>query len=667
MCLRARVLSVLVATATCFAADSNPASDTLTSLNLEQLMQVQVYTASKHAQEVSETPALVTVITQDEIRTYGYRTLADVLRSAPGFWVNYDRMYSYVGLNGFARPGDENTRVLLLVNGHRMNDEIFGTALIGRELPLDIDLIERIEIVRGAGSSLYGSNAFLGVVNIITRSATLNTNVELSSEGGSNYWRKLRVTAGVPQLLDGSLFSISLYQTDGRGSLYFPEYDSPLTNNGMARWMDGEKSADAYATVSWKHFQLQGLFGTREKTLPTGMYGTIFNDPETHVADNRGFIDLTYKRSFLSGTEVTSRWFYDGGVHQGLYAGFYPVFGPVPQRVLGYDREQADWFGTQFDLSRPLGRHHRITTGFELRYTPRQLMRSGIVNLAPPAQDSVHTSFLGATYIQDEVAITSHLSLNAGVRFDDYSTFGATVNPRTAIIFRPDRKTSLKYTYGRAFRAPTNFEMYYTNVAFQKGNPAIKPERIQSHSIGAERAVTPWFRVNADFFYNSLSELLEQQADPSDGFNRFVNLSSVSSKGFDLELSAERRWLRSSLAYTYQQSTDRLLHTSLINTPAHLAKLKLLLPIRSFSTAGVEMQYISSQTTYRDTPLPSLLVSNLTISNRRPILGFDVSASCYNLLNRTVYNPGAPGLLSDRVLQDGRVIRFQLVRRIPRG
>jgi outer membrane receptor for ferrienterochelin and colicins len=141
-------------------------------LSLEDLLKLKVETvfgASRVVQEITHAPASVSVITREEIRTHGYRTLADVLRNVRGFYVTNDRNYSYVGVRGFARPGDYNCRVLVLVNGHRLNDTIFEGALLGTESPLDVALFERVEVIRGPSSSVYGTSAFFGVVNLVTR------------------------------------------------------------------------------------------------------------------------------------------------------------------------------------------------------------------------------------------------------------------------------------------------------------------------------------------------------------------------------------------------------------------------------------------------------------------------------------------------------------------
>jgi iron complex outermembrane receptor protein len=120
-------------------------------------LSVEIQAASKFSQKLSEAPSSVSVVTADDIRKYGYRTLADILKGVQGFYVTYDRNYSYVGVRGFGRPGDYNGRVLLTIDGHSANDNIFDQAGIGTEGPLDVDLIERVEIIRGRDRRCTGA------------------------------------------------------------------------------------------------------------------------------------------------------------------------------------------------------------------------------------------------------------------------------------------------------------------------------------------------------------------------------------------------------------------------------------------------------------------------------------------------------------------------------
>tara|TARA_B100000315_G_scaffold36538_1_gene31215 strand:- start:4096 stop:4698 length:603 start_codon:yes stop_codon:yes gene_type:complete len=143
-----------------------------------------VWGASKYEQKVSEAPSSVTIITADEIKKFGFRTLAEMLRSIRGFFVSYERNWNHLGTRGFNLPGDFNSRILLLIDGHGVNDSIYGAANIGSASILNIDNIDRVEVIRGSSSSLYGTSAFLGVINVITKSWEDLKGVEVAGEYG---------------------------------------------------------------------------------------------------------------------------------------------------------------------------------------------------------------------------------------------------------------------------------------------------------------------------------------------------------------------------------------------------------------------------------------------------------------------------------------------------
>ena len=282
----------------------------LADATLEELGNIPVYSASKHLQPSGEAPSSVTVVTGTQIREQGYRTLADVLRTVRSFFVTYDRNYSSLGVRGFARPGDFNTRILLLVDGHRLNDNIYDEAMIGTEFPVDVDLIQRIEIVRGPVSSLYGSKALFAVINVVTKHASDLNGLELSAEAASYNTYKGSVSYGrtLPQLV--FLVSGSFYGSRGQNQLFYPEFDTPQTNNGIASHADDDQLGTALATISSHGFTLQGAYGTREKGIPTAAYGTIFNNNGTRTTDTHGYVDLRYERTLGSWITLV-RAFYD--------------------------------------------------------------------------------------------------------------------------------------------------------------------------------------------------------------------------------------------------------------------------------------------------------------------------------------------------------------------
>jgi iron complex outermembrane receptor protein len=182
------VLPFVIAMFLAVAPPAASAQQALPDLSLEELLQLdsgRVFGASLRDQPVTEAPSSVTFITADQIERFGYRSLADILRAIRSFYVTNDRNFSYLGARGFGKPGDYNSRVLLLVNGHRVNDNVFGQAEIGPEFGIDPAMFERIEIIRGPGSALYGDSAFFAVVNVITKSAAALPSASVTVEGAS--------------------------------------------------------------------------------------------------------------------------------------------------------------------------------------------------------------------------------------------------------------------------------------------------------------------------------------------------------------------------------------------------------------------------------------------------------------------------------------------------
>src|SRR5258708_25652185 len=195
-------------------AQDSPVPD-LTDMSIEDLSQVRLSTASRHLEDARKAPAAFTVITADEIARYGWRTVADLLRSVTGFYTAYDRSYAYVGVRGFLQSGDYNARVLLLIDGHRVNDNIYDSALIGTEFPLDLNLIDRVEVVRVPGSSLFGTNAELAVVNVFTRQPDNQTGAEVTSGADSFVGRTGEVRTSLRTAQFAALLSGGLYRANG--------------------------------------------------------------------------------------------------------------------------------------------------------------------------------------------------------------------------------------------------------------------------------------------------------------------------------------------------------------------------------------------------------------------------------------------------------------------
>ena len=283
----------------------------------------RVFGASARLQPVTEAPASVSFVTAEEIERYGYRTLADVLQGVRGMYVTNDRNFSYLGTRGFGRPGDYNGRILLMVNGHRVNDNVFGQAEIGAEFGIDPAMFERVEIIRGPASSLYGDSAFFAVVNVITRSGASLGGASLTLEDGTLGTRLARASLG-QRFADSVDVAVSgtYEQSAGVQQLYFPEFDAPSTNNGIADGLDGERVGQVYGHLKFKHLTFTGAYGRRQKDVPTASFGSVFNaqQPREETTDRHTLADLEY-----SGTIGANRVSARGSFDRFSYDGTYPL------------------------------------------------------------------------------------------------------------------------------------------------------------------------------------------------------------------------------------------------------------------------------------------------------------------------------------------------------
>jgi outer membrane receptor for ferrienterochelin and colicin len=631
-------------------------------LPIEKLRTIEVETvtgASSYLQKVTEAPSSVSVITADDIRKFGYRTLADILRSVRSFYVTNDRDYSYAGIRGFNRPGDYNTRLLLLVDGHRINDNLYGQAPIGTEFMLDVDLIKRIEFIRGPGSSLYGSNAFFGVINIITKTTKDVNGPEISTSAASLDTYYGRVTYGKEN--PGSLkviLSGTSYDSTGARHLYYPEFDTPSNNNGIANKDDGDRFKSAFMKLSYQDFTLEGAYGLRKKGIPTASFGTVFNDSANSTSDEHSYLDLSYRHDYGHESSVTGRIYYDAYNFIENYAYDYP---PV---TVNRDTGTGRWWGGEFRYNGILFGSHKVTAGAEYQDNIHQDQANYDLDPYSLYLDIDKDSYLWALYAQDEYRMFDTVLLNIGVRHDSYSTFGSETNPRLALIYSPLGKTTFKLVYGTAFRIPNVYEFYYDDGSTQKANPDLKPEKITTYELICEQYLGSHVRSSLSAFHYRINDLISQTTDPLDGLVQYRNISRVEADGGEMEL--EGTWsdgIRGRISYTFQKTRDQSTGEILTNSPEHLAKVNIIVPLPNESLfLDPEIQYTGRRKTSTGGYAGDFSVVNLTVFSQELTKGLEASVSVYNLFDRRYGDPtaGPPQQIQNMIEQDGRNYRVKL-------
>lgn len=642
------------------ANSEDPPIPDLTGLSIEDLTQVRLSTASRHLEDARKAPTAVTVITAEEIQRYGWRTLGDLLRTVTGFYSAYDRTYTYVGVRGFLQSGDYNARILLLIDGHRINDNIFDSALVGTEFPLDMNLIDRVEVARGPGSSLFGTNAELAVVNVFTRQPGSQNSAEITAGADSFSGRTGEVRASVRTGRVAAMISGSAYRSNGAYRLFFPEYAAPETANGVATNLDGDRYDHAFGMVRRGHFRLEGLFGTRDKIVPNASYQTIFADPANRSIDTIGYLDAGYSRDLSATTQLDVRSYYDGYRFKGTYP--YPTE-DGSGRTIQVNDAAADGVGIEAVVSQKLGKH-RIVAGGTDEHNFRINQRNYYMGQAPFLDDR-RTLDHAAVFGEAELNPSSKFSFNLGGRVDWYNLYATTLSPRLAAMYLPTPATSLKYIFSHAFRAPDPYDEFYVDqVDITTTGKMLMPENINTHTALFEHAINRRVEVAASAFVNNLNHVIKEQEDAS-GNTHFANEIGDTGHGAEFELIARypTGW-QGRASYTYAQTRQKQWGTRAMNSPAHLAKLNSVAPLKRAGFLATEFLFTGAQPNFAGQRIGSSFLANATLSSRSFGGGFQFSASCYNLFDRSWSTPTGPEVASPATTQDGRTWRFRLTYRI---
>jgi outer membrane receptor for ferrienterochelin and colicins len=622
------------------SAQVSPDADVL---SLEDLLNAKVYSASKYQQKQAEAPSSVSVITADDIRHYGYRTLQEALQSVTGLYVINHVNYSTLGVRGFAPTGDANGRILFQVNGHALNNNIDDSAPIGNDFPIDMDLVERIEVVRGPSSSMYGADAFMGVVNVITRTGK-SQGEQISGEAGSLGTYKETAIYGLNRGNTQAMFSASYWDSAAPGHL-----DNIENPNGYMG--EHDQTRRAIALVSSHGFTLQGVASSAEdKTPSSAQWCGSCHQTDTHATNFYGYADLQYEHLLWKGTQLTARTYYDNYESN---SAVNDLRGCSEARCHGtiydYDTAHGDRVGTELKLSRVFFDKHRITVGSEYRDNIHQAQQNYFLYDIPTTSTTYvnydRTSAIWGIYAAGEFHLLPKVILNLGVRNDRYNyLFGSKTSPRAALIYSPRHSTNLKFLYGTAFRVPSFSELYYEGMASVSA-PNLRPETTRTFEGDWEQQLSRRIMLSAAGFYNNIGSYIQEQTtvlNQNIDQTTFSN-SKASAKGGELELREMfQSGIEGRLSYTYQDARNELTGTSLPDAPRHLVKVNIATPVaRRMITPAIEAEYMSRSATVwpaiSDSAPPVLL--NVSLSSNQFWRGFSASGSAYNLVGRSMSSP----------------------------
>lgn len=586
----------------------------------------EVVGASRRVESVDDAPASVTLITGREIRAFGYETLYDALQGTRGVFPSNDRIYTALGVRGFARAGDYGNRLLVSVDGHSINDDQNGSSYVDRDFAADLGDVARIEFVRGPGSALYGTNAFFGVINVVTHDAESMPapHVELAHGGP----REVRARAGASAGDEEAGFWVSGGGLTGQGEAVTLRLDdgSRQTIADADDVSGGSVSGKGW----WGPLTLQGHFVTRDKQVPNGAFETIPGDPESRAEDQRGFIEVRYEPSLTDDPQLLTRAYFD--VYE--YEGGFPY--DDPEVGLAKDTWSGAWAGVEARLVGDLGDSLRYTVGGEARSALWAELSSRDAS-GPYLDANPEVQVFSGFGVIDWRPI-DWAALSVGARVDDFSTFGTQLSPRAALILEPSEHDLIKIIGGRAFRAPSPYELEYNDDGFtQIAAQDLGPETVLTTEIEYARSLPEQFRVVVGVYYNQVENLVELLSN-ADELLQYRNIADrVNVAGAEIEVNREwRRGWFFAANYSHQRARigDLLDGTPLTNTPEHLAALKLAAPIgRTGVTLANRLRYESPRRTRGGPDTEPAMLWDVTVSGELALAHLSWAVGARNLLD----------------------------------
>ena len=600
-----------------------------------------VEAVSLHAQTLAEAPANVTVITAAEIQHYGYRTLAEALASVAGFYVTYDHQYHYVGVSVISLPGDFNTRFLVMLNGHPLTDNIYNSnGFFGQDFGLDMDLVERIEIIRGPTSALYGSNGILANINVVTRSPVDAERLRAAEEVDSAGERKLSLSSG-------------LYLGHGANLLL----SGSVFNNTGVGVADGERGYHSFAQLIWHDWSFTGYFNSRDKQAPVGVGSSLTYDPGQYVVDSRNFASAVYRHSAGPGQIQWQTAFDQYHYHDRF---------DYPDGAGGIETERdinrGDWLDSQLTYELPLAGVGPLTAGvsgtWDLRAEQYNLVDGLRLNYSNQPQRGV------AFFVQQEWKLSPRWQLYGGARRDDTRYYGRALSPRLAAVFQQSARTVYKLVYGRPFRNPSAFEQFYNDggLSYQAA-PPLRPETAETFEGSLERRVAGNWTVVARAYRYRIAQVVEAVTLDS-GAQQYRNAGTIATQGAEFSLSG-KVWdrMEASASSSWGHAEGGQPVQTLANSPAVLSKGRLGLPVKvgdiqdRLFLAG-SLQYLSARYSWTGARLGGAWLADFTLT-ARIYRRFEVQAGVRNAFDRRYEDPIY--LAVDRLPGDGREAYLRLV------
>jgi iron complex outermembrane receptor protein len=621
-------------------------------------------TATRHMIPVKQAPAIATVVSSEEIRRMGARNLLDVLERIPGFGVTrgYFSLYE-VEIRGLKT--DRSEKVRLMVDGHTLNYPVWGGAAWAYDT-ISLDHVERIEIIRGPGSALYGANAFSGTINVITQTGN-DLGGTIASAGIGSYGTQQYHLAHGKRYSDVDFLIYSTVTNSAGDNLYV---ESDLV--GQSGFTDDQaKSIDFAVKAVWQDVTFNSRMLKRENGPYVGVKWTL-ND-ESQLETEQYFADISYVK------ELNEQW----SVNSKIYGDYLDIdlnWEILPEGIpLALGMGALGWGAGDSLMGTPSMKNSRygVELGFSYEPTDNNKLTMGTVyervrhydlehhaNFNPLTSEML-ASFqdisswgnwglpgnreILAFYLQDEWEVAPDVRLTVGARYDHYSDFGDVTSPRIGMVWNISRDAELKLLYGEAFRAPNFEELYLTNNPATLGNPALQPEKMKTYEMAIGYRPCRNTEMNISGFLNKFEDRIDF-VSIGGGVVEAQNSGDATIQG--LELDVRHQWQRvgSYLNYTWQEPEDDASGQRLADVPSYRWNLGLDCDFSKNIIGDFHVLTVGDRPRAAGDSrgsLDSYTVANASVSISDFGMRFlDLQLSLYNLFNAEYSYPAAVSTLS---------------------
>lgn len=627
-------------------------------------------TATKRDLPIRKAPAIATVLNQEEIRYMGARNLRDVLTMVPGIGVSRNEfgvfMYEVRGIRT-----QLSEKILVMIDGHSINKSIItGSALYRIFDDMPVKNIKRVEIIRGPGSALYGANAFVAVINIITKDAIDISGVEVSGGVGS-------FDTGNINLVGGKIFhngfkisgSLDYFKTDGENFLIEEDALSgaPFATTPGYAFAEIEET-DIFFKASYKDLSFKGHYiSSRRDNFYIG-FNHVLTDDSTDPITNF-WAELSYSPSLSERLQATFKSYIDF-YEQDTSAEIYPEgfiqplptppfpsgsFYLYPDGLIGAPKLKNQTVGgeLQFDYDLSPVNHLVIGAMYERtrQYDVKQFANFNPLTFEPFGSVQDVSSFANwnidedrnvwALYVQDEWAMRDNLNFTAGVRYDHYSDFGDTTNPRVGLVWGFLENVDIKLLFGQAFRAPNFAELYNQNNPVEAGNPDLNPEKIRTYEGGASVRLKEHFTFELNYFHNDIEDLITRPTSPV-----YANAGSAEVNGLEVILAGNYSYKDFwKLTYTYQDPEDDN-GNGLPYVPKHRATANFNYGFNDYLTFHADVLWTGSRPRQSGDSRPdidSYTVLNLCITAGNFYKNLEFQLAVNNVLDENYRDPDTSG------------------------